>query len=807
MSLTTVTVSIHAWEITGGPSANAVVRFEMTSADIISSGIVMPAPIRVVCDADGIGSAELFANADGTQGTQYRVDIEDSSGRAQFSGLATIPSSDCNLHDVLNLQPPASVDDAQAAANTAQAAAAQAVAVLSDAGFVAVKNDLPNIGAVAADRTNIDAVAADLANINAVAGDRTNIDAVAADLENINLAVVSINVLGAKLSVQQFGVIPDVNANNADNYSLLQAAIDLADTDGKPRHVWVPPCLSLDAAYRVGSTLRSPSQMTFSGVKGRSALMLKDGANCHLLVNDGNQNGSGTTSTLNNYITIKDLVFDGNLANQSAFVLSDISTNRRLVWLYYVSHINVEGCLFRSGPGTMLEVNGNGQRIGPFRVLHCDFEDGAYHGFMDSHSERQSIFSVLRARNCAGHGIYGDASEATFLGIQAYLCGSLSTPSAPLAGVAARHVISHNFSAIQAMYNMGPGIGIYGSRHLTGSAWAAQQNGQQGAGLYNDIDFGADPIPDGRGFTGFASVAGVLAGNNSQLSEGYDVSRAAYSIAFADEIVDPVSLSGVTFTGSNTGDLLLPADPSPISINNVKQILGPYPSVSLDRTKGATVGMLAIVKGTGMTFLCRSATKDSAAWERITAAKHYRASRWYLPEGYILSAGSAQGTTAMKGIPWLVPERCTLSDLGVRITTGQASSHVQLAIYNADQDTYHPTTLVGNTADLDASAAALVGGAITQGNQQIEPGWYWLFGQTDGSSVIAQGPAATSTFVASFLGSLAQSDVSAGSSAGLTGISITNTYGTWPSDVSASSLNFFSSAALFLPEFKVASAP
>jgi hypothetical protein len=58
--------------------------------------------------------------------------------------------------------------------------------ILTDAGFIAVSQDLTNIDTVANSITNVNAVANDVTNINLVADDLTNIDSVAGSISNVN---------------------------------------------------------------------------------------------------------------------------------------------------------------------------------------------------------------------------------------------------------------------------------------------------------------------------------------------------------------------------------------------------------------------------------------------------------------------------------------------------------------------------------------------------------------------------------------------------------------------------------------------
>lgn len=132
MPISTVTVVISAHLITGGPLPLGRVNFELTGIDI-DSGFVAPAPTGVALDASGAGSIELWPNASGTQGTQYRVELVNAAGELQFTGLATVPATDCNLHDILSLQAPATVDDATAAKLAAQAYAGDAATSAGEA--------------------------------------------------------------------------------------------------------------------------------------------------------------------------------------------------------------------------------------------------------------------------------------------------------------------------------------------------------------------------------------------------------------------------------------------------------------------------------------------------------------------------------------------------------------------------------------------------------------------------------------------------------------------------------------------------
>lgn len=220
MALTTVTVSIDIEQCSGVPLPNAKVDFELTSIDI-SGAIVVPQRVSVTCNANGIGSISLWANASGSQGSQYKVTAFDQYGGFVFSALATVPASNCNLHSILNLQAPAVVDDAQRAALDAQAYAAQAAVDLdahindtADAHDASAISLAP-IGGMTA--TDVQAGIAELANISGV---NTNL---AATLSATNIVVTSDTGTDATL--------PAADATNAGLMVPAQVA-KLAATSG-----------------------------------------------------------------------------------------------------------------------------------------------------------------------------------------------------------------------------------------------------------------------------------------------------------------------------------------------------------------------------------------------------------------------------------------------------------------------------------------------------------------------------------------------------------------------------------------------
>jgi hypothetical protein len=104
----------------------------------------------------------------------------------------------------------------------------------------------------------------------------------------------------------------------------------------------------------------------------------------------------------------------------------------------------------------------------------------------------------------------------------------------------------------------------------------------------------------------------------------------------------------------------------------------------------------------------------------------YVAGNWYISQ----SGGLASGTVvADAGKTWLAPffikERCTLSDLGTRVSTAVAASLFGLAIYASDPVTKMPTgAALGSVTGLSSAAVGIVTGAMGA-NITLDPGMYW----------------------------------------------------------------------------------
>jgi hypothetical protein len=177
---------------------------------------------------------------------------------------------------------------------------------------------------------------------------------------------------------------------------------------------------------------------------------------------------------------------------------------------------------------------------------------------------------------------------------------------------------------------------------------------------------------------------------------------------------------------------------------------------------------------------------------------------WYLPfSGGSLAAGTAFAANSLRVHPLVVSERCTISDLGTRISTA-GTGNVAFAIYARDPATNNPTGApLGTTSGVSNAAATLVSAPLTT-PVTLNPGVYWLAALAD-SSANYQAAGAGSMFMGWAVGGT-QAAISATNTTGLQAYTYAATYGTWP-DLTSVAPTAISSSGYALIHYLVSSVP
>ena len=178
----------------------------------------------------------------------------------------------------------------------------------------------------------------------------------------------------------------------------------------------------------------------------------------------------------------------------------------------------------------------------------------------------------------------------------------------------------------------------------------------------------------------------------------------------------------------------------------------------------------------------------------------YAANRWYTPFG-VDGAGTGGALGAASTIylfPGLIAQKCTLNALGCHISGTAAVGNIQLAVY-ANSSAMRPTgTALASTASISTNSANT--GVNAAVSVQLDAGWYWF--AANGDNTTATFNTVTSSLAPGLIGAASQN---AGLFNGTAyGLSVAQTFGTWPDLTSGSFTDFFSPP---LVEFKIGSVP
>lgn len=232
------------------------------------------------------------------------------------------------------------------------------------------------------------------------------------------------------------------------------------------------------------------------------------------------------------------------------------------------------------------------------------------------------------------------------------------------------------------------------------------------------------------------------------------------------------------------------------------------PTVSNDSTQGYSVGSIWQNSTTGRIWVARGVAVGAAIWTLLEFSDHpgYIASNWYLPMGATgtVVTGGNPGANNIKLFPGYIKERITINALGVRVATLSAGGNVQAAIYANNAATGRPTgNALASTASMSTASVANVNAAVSV---QVEPGLYWFATCMDNATATLAALSNTSTIGMTVLvGSATQANDLAGG--GLVGLTVSGTFGTWPSMTGQTFTENNNTSAIGLVQFEVGSVP
>jgi hypothetical protein len=183
----------------------------------------------------------------------------------------------------------------------------------------------------------------------------------------------------------------------------------------------------------------------------------------------------------------------------------------------------------------------------------------------------------------------------------------------------------------------------------------------------------------------------------------------------------------------------------------------------------------------------------------------YIANNWYLPSGITrIGGGGAPAANSIRLHAGIIKQRCTLSALGLRISTGSAGGNIQAAIYANNATTGRPTgSALASTASMSTTSTGSVNSAVSV---QVDPGLYWFATNNDNGVVVGVALDVTGINIAALIGTATQGNglIANGT---LVGLSVSQTFGTWPDLTAASFTELTSVTTMPVVQFKVASIP
>lgn len=213
------------------------------------------------------------------------------------------------------------------------------------------------------------------------------------------------------------------------------------------------------------------------------------------------------------------------------------------------------------------------------------------------------------------------------------------------------------------------------------------------------------------------------------------------------------------------------------------------PAVGNDGTQGYAVGSIWQNANTGKVWIARSVATGAAVWVPFSGAPQpppYLVGNFIIPNGIMPASTATPNATTLYLVPFIPGQRYTADQCGLGITTAQAATNFQCAIYANNPATNRPTGLpLSNTSDISTASAISIAGALGASVQHENGVMYWTGFMCSCTTALFDAAARDGGLMGNWIGSatiasLLGNQVSGG------GLQVAGqTYGTWPNVTSA----------------------
>lgn len=256
-----------------------------------------------------------------------------------------------------------------------------------------------------------------------------------------------------------------------------------------------------------------------------------------------------------------------------------------------------------------------------------------------------------------------------------------------------------------------------------------------------------------------------------------NVARGLATQALAQAGGGTVTLTG-DVTGSGSGSFAATIGANKVTYGKFQQVaavsLVGNPTGALANSQGITLDPTLAFSGTTLA---------------VASAGHpgFVSGNWYIPTPYAtVSTGAAIPANNIKLLPFTVTKPITVSALAARLTTASSGGNFQLAIYANNPTTGRPTgTALCSTASISTTTTGALSAAVGA-NTLLNPGTYWMAINQDNAVAIYETLAGTVVLMGALIGSATLANVTSSGTAAAFGLSVSQTFGTWPDLTSAS---------------------